>query len=269
MNKFLIIAFIVVLTQKQVLSQESNLKLLSFNIMCEFCHKKDADIYENRKQKIKEIIRNTDADIIALQELTRESQVEFLIDQEKYISVYYSNWLMAYPDAVLAIKKSRFNILKTQHYWLGPSEGRFSFGWKMALPRIFVMAKVKDLTTQREFNLISSHFDNRIENLLGSAHLINDIAKDEEIIFLADTNSTLEMESYKVLTKNLNDLAINFKGNREYCYLKKGKVFPDCRVDHILSNIEGIKSIDYKVITEKVNERFPSDHRPIYLEVSL
>lgn len=269
MNKSLIITLFVILGQCFAHAQDSNLKLLTFNIMCEFCHKNDLDVFDNRKSKIKEIIKNTDADIIALQELTRESQVEFLVDQEKYITIYYNNWLLAYPDAVLAIKKSRFDLLESKHHWLGPNNGEFSFGWKMALPRIFVKAKIKDKLTNKTFSVISSHFDNRIENLLGSAQKISELATIEDILFLADTNSTLEMESYKILTKNLNDLAINFKGEREYCYLKKGKFFPECRVDHILSNVKEMKAIDYKVITDKINDRFPSDHRPIFLEVSL
>lgn len=269
MNKSLLITLYVILGQCFALAQSSNLKLLTFNIMCEYCHKDDNDVYNNRKNKLKEIINNSDADIIALQELTRKSQIDFLLDQEKYQVIYYSNWLMSYPDAVLALRKSRFKILSNEHHWLGPNNGNFSFGWKMALPRIFVKAKVKDKITSKTFSVISSHFDNRTENLLGSAKNISSLASKEDILFLADTNSTLEMESYKILVENLKDLAINFKGEREYCYLKKGKFFPDCRVDHILSNIKGIEAIDYKVITDKINDRFPSDHRPIYLEVSL
>jgi endonuclease/exonuclease/phosphatase family metal-dependent hydrolase len=266
---FKLILFSFTLLGLEVYAQTAPLRLLTFNIMCEFCHKNDKDVFENRKDKIKEIIQKSDADIIALQELTRSSQIRFLLNQDQYEIVYYENWLLAYPDAVLAIKKSRFKILKQNHYWLGPNNGDFSIGWKPALPRLFVYAKVVDNITNKTLDVISSHFDNRIENLNGSAKFISEFAKNKNLIFLADTNSTYEMESYKILTTSLRDLAIDFKGEREFCYLKKGKFFPECRVDHILTNIDGAKSINYKVITEKTKGRFPSDHRPIYLELEL
>lgn len=248
---------------------KSQLRLLTFNTMCEFCHKKEEDEFDKRKNTIKEIIKNTQADIIALQEVTRKSHVNFFINTKDYYTFYYENWLLSYPDAVLALKKERFLIKNNGHYWLGPDNDSFNLGWKMAMPRLIVFADVMDKWTGKEFSIVSTHFDNRLENLKGSAEFINNLAKDVSIIFLGDTNSTYEMESYGILKQNMRDLAIDFKGNRENCYLKKGKFFPECRVDHIFTNMKEIKSLNYKVILKKVNDRFPSDHRPIQLDISL
>lgn len=254
----------------QEASAEINLKLLTFNTMCEFCHKKEEDKFENRKEKIKQIIKKSEADIISLQEIIRKSQVEYFLNKDKYHVYFYENSIMSYPDAVIAINKKKFLILDKGHYWLGDDTTSFNLGWKTALPRILLWVKAQHIDTKRTFTFLASHFDNRIENLDGSAKLVKNIAqKSKDIIFLADTNSTYEMNSYKVLTENLKDLAIDFEGDRKYCYLKKGKKFPSCRVDHILSNIQNIKSNKYQVILDKVDKRFPSDHRPIYLEVSL
>lgn len=269
MIKKLLIFIICINAWIQPVYAKAFFKLLSFNTMCEFCHKNDEDKFDNRKKKIKEIIRKSNADIIALQEVTRKSHLNYFLDSNQYYIFFYENWLFSYPDAVLALKKERFHIKKNGHYWLGPNSNSLNFGWKMAMPRLFVYADVMDKWSGREFKVMSTHFDNRLENLKGSADLISKIAKDTPLLFLGDTNSTYEMESYQILTQNMKDLAIDFKGEREYCYLKKGKFFPECRVDHILSNIKNIKSINYKVMLDKVNERFPSDHRPIYLEITL
>lgn len=254
------------------LAAKIELKLMTFNTMCEFCHKKDADVFDNRKMLIKDIIKKSDADIISLQEVIRSSQLEYFVDTDKYNLHYYQNALVSYPDAALAIKKKDFLILDKGHFWLGENTTNFNFGWKWAMPRILLWMKVQHIQTKRVFTIYGSHFDNRLENLAGSSKLIRRIAKESEnMIFLADTNSTYEMQSYQTMQEALIDLAIDFEGGREYCYLKKGKKFPDCRVDHIMTNIKDVKTNKYEVILEKVTntERFPSDHRPIYLEVSL
>jgi len=268
MIKILIIS--IVLFQMPLWSKEVKLNLLSFNIMCEFCHKNDLDKFEKRVKGIKQTINNRSPDVIALQEVTRKSQLLELINEKEYHLVFYENSFISYPDAVLAINKDRFKILDQGSYWLGENNGDFSVGWKWALPRLYAWAKVQLRETKQEITFISTHFDNRIENLLGSADVINKLAlKKKNIIFMGDTNSTPEMESYKILTKNLKDLAINFEGDRKYCYLKKGKQFPACRVDHVMSNIQKIRTTKYDVITEKFNDRFPSDHRAINIQVEL
>lgn len=256
------------LFQSSLFAKSIPLSFLTFNIMCEYCHKDEQDQFKKRKNKIKEIIENYPADVIALQEVIFKSNVEYFFSElKKYEVFFYQNSLFSYPDAVLAINKNKFKIINKEHFWLGKNNGDFSFGWKPSLPRIALIIDTIHIESGVKMTFITAHFDNLKENLDQSAHFINKLTKKREnVFFLADTNSKLNSQSYQTLSDVFNDLALPLEKNPDYCYLHKGSKYPTCRVDHIFFNNLNFKTKTYQIIIDKINERFPSDHRPIYLE---
>jgi endonuclease/exonuclease/phosphatase family metal-dependent hydrolase len=260
----------------------AEIKIMSFNTMCDFCTGKAYESFSKRKSTIKKIIENHSADLISLQEVRSGSQVkEFFKDKNNYELHFVENFLFSYADPALAVNKNRFEVISKGTHWLGPNNGSLSFGWKPALPRLAIWLKLKDKITQKEFIFSGSHFDNRVENLIGSAKYINKFTKDSKIpvIFAADTNSTPDFEGYQILKGNefynSYDLMktkreIASTEHKDLCYYRKGDSFPDCRVDHILLS----KHINWKVTDWRIDtttygdNKFPSDHRPVITTVS-
>jgi endonuclease/exonuclease/phosphatase family metal-dependent hydrolase len=100
------------------------------------------------------------------------------------------------------------------------------------------------------------------------------------ILFAADTNMTTDMKEYQVLVEDLFINTFNLKesfkvkgayqDDKDLCYLRKGKVFPACRVDHILiSQPKRWKVKEFSIDTNKYGKTFPSDHRPVILSIEL
>lgn len=262
----------------------NEIKVMTFNTMCDFCGSKKYDDFSDRIKQIESIVNKHSADLISLQEIRTGSQVNQIFSNlPQYKVLFTDSLLLSYADPAIAINTNKFEVLETGHFWLGPNNGSFSFGWKAALPRQAHWAKIQDKDTKQKLLFIGSHFDNRVENMIGSAKMINEFIQksDAPVIFAADTNSTTDFEGYQRLVGNeLSDSYDHFKNKRQVantehqnlCYHRKGDVFPDCRVDHILLS----KNFKWKISNWFVDtqtfgkeNRFPSDHRPIISTVQI
>lgn len=249
-------------------------KVMTFNTMCDFCKGSNFFQYEKRADSLRQIIELHQADLIALQEVRSFSQIEFIAKNMKDYQIISNNsGLISYADPSLLIHKD-FKIIESGQFWLGPDKETLNFGWKLALPRQVIWAKLR--LNKNEFIFASTHFDNRLENLAGAADLVHNYFSSQStpVIFAGDTNLTTEMLSYRLLTKNffLNSYEVVKKlkvhgkklKERDLCYLKKGKRFPACRVDHILiSKNFPYTPTSFTIDLTRFKDKFPSDHRPV------
>lgn len=256
---------------------KTDIKVMTFNTMCDFCKGSKKYNFEKRLQIHKKIIQKHSPDLISLQEYRSGSQIQSIIDTQKYDIYYHKIFnFIDYSDAAIVFDKSKFKLLDKGYIWLGPSNG-FSFGWKFALPRIMIWVKLESIQDQKSFYFISSHLDNRIENLAGSAKKINHFLKERKLpyIFAADTNMTTDMSEYQTLTshvlKNSFTKLDSNQINKNLCYTRKGDIFPACKVDHILVSLNDNWTFGNTMIDTTMynSELFPSDHRPVIVELSL
>lgn len=207
-----------------------------------------------------------------------------LEDLEDYQVFYTDSFLMSYADPAIAVNTKKFQVLEQGQFWLGPRDGKFSFGWKFALPRQSLWVKLKSLSDGQELIFITSHFDNRVENLLGGAKMLNSFTQEQKlpIVFAADTNCVPDFKGYTQLlgTNLINAFDIKEKfsakgksqKDEDFCYSRKGDEFPACRVDHVLLSKQHpwkVREwlIDARRFGEK--ERFPSDHRAVVNQLTL
>lgn len=260
----------------------SKFSVMSFNTMCDICKGSSYMGFDKRLNSMRKILKKHNADLISLQEMRSLPQVKELlkglVDYESVTSEYF---LMSYADPTLLYNKKKYKLLDKGQFWLGPREGSFSLGWKFSLPRQVHWIKLRG--DFGDFIFVGSHFDNRLENLNGAAKMVNRffLGNKLPIIFAADTNLTTDMPEYKKLTGNLFlnsfDLKQSFKVIGEYksdkdlCYTRKGKVFPQCRVDHILlSKNTNWRVKDFIIDATKINKNeFPSDHRPVIVSIEI
>ncbi len=263
----------------------AKMTVMSFNTMCDFCGNESFDPFDQRKDYISKTIKKYSPDLISLQEVRLGSQVKDVIKENpSYKAIFSDSALMSYADPALIINLKRFEVLEEGQFWFGPKGGEFSLGWKTALPRQAHWVKIKDLKTNQEYTFLGAHFDNRVENMKGSALMVNDFTKEQTnpVIFAGDTNCTSDFEGYELLTGKelINTFDIKKKFNisgkkssdKDLCYHRKGSSFPECRVDHILlSNDTRWEVSDWTIDINKFGSRgtYASDHRAIISTVEL
>ena len=116
---------------------QASVRVMTFNTTCSVCEKGKFDKFKYRKDWIVDTIKRADPDIISMQEVLLSSQLKWFKKKLKdYSLTYYRRYyIFAFADPALFVKKDRFTIRKAAGFWLGPRGGRFSLGWKRALPR--------------------------------------------------------------------------------------------------------------------------------------
>ncbi len=263
----------------------STIRVMSFNTMCDICkNKKDYSKFKVRLHEIANTISRYQPDLISLQEFRNKRQIKKLnaLLGNKYEILSTKSFIFHFTDTSLLVKKNRFTILSQHSYWLGPNNGKFTFGWKFGIARQLVWAYLRDLETNQDFIFAGSHFDNHGVNKKTSSALLNKIFENLKtpIIFAADTNLNIRSDGYINLIQNFFDtfniaqeIVINSNHpykNSDACR-KTSFYFPDCRIDHILisknSPWNSLKwSIDLFRYGKKFN--FASDHRAIFSELS-
>ena len=270
---------IIILSFLFIFPARANFTLLNFNTMCDVCSGSSWNGYSERVKSFHTLFKIYKPELIALQEVRTVSQLKDIIAPfEYYKFVATDSLLMSYADPAIVYDSRRFELIESKNYWLGPDgENSFTFGWKLSLPRQLLVTKLKDKSNGLEFFFASSHFDNRIENLRGGAQLVRKILKNLKapILFAADTNLTVDMPAYKNLvddllinafdTKKEFSVIGNYSNDKEICYKRKGKKFPQCRVDHVLYSTEAPWVVrKFMIETLKTDKgEFPSDHRPV------
>lgn len=260
----------------------TEIKILNFNTMCDVCKGSSYFGFNKRLAEIRKLIIKHKPDLISLQEIRTASQVESLfggLPQYKYLTT--ENFLFSFADPTIAFNSNKFKKITNGNLWLGPKSDGFNLGWKLSLPRQLHWVKLS--FGSKELIFAGSHFDNRIENLNGSAELLNHFFKSQTTptILAADTNMTIDMPEYQKLVngvflnsfdlKNSFEVSGQYKTDKEICYTRKGKVFPECRVDHILLSKQhkwGVKKFIIDT-TKDESGAFLSDHRPVITIINL
>lgn len=259
--------------------QADAIRVLNFNTMCDFCKGSSFFDYSKRQKELRELIQRHKPDLMSLQELRTRSQVEELVlDTEKYGIIATEGLLMSYADPAIVYNKNKFRLITFKNYWLGPNHGRFSFGWRSALPRQILIAEF--VFQGAHFHFVSTHFDNLKTNLKGSIEALNQIASELKgpILFAGDTNIPVDMKLYQKFSLQWHDafelkesfqILGDYQSDLDICYLKKGKVFPTCRVEHFLVDKKYNWKVKNILLDAKRNSQkeFPSDHRAYVLDV--
>jgi endonuclease/exonuclease/phosphatase family metal-dependent hydrolase len=261
-------------------SLASDMSVMTFNTMCDFCKSNIKTEYEQRVTYLNDVLKRHQTDLIALQEVRTGSQLEDIFQGLNDYHLIFSDYmLLSFADPAIAFKKSRFKLVDSGNYWLGPRNGDFSFGWKFAVPRQVLWVKLQDKKSNETFVFMTTHLDNRNENKSKSVEVISKLIQqfDEKVVFAGDINLRKHDEYYQLLSNTLIN-ATDQKVKQSFlyrtpssnlCYSHKGSNFPDCVVDHVLFSknkwLAQSWQMDLKLYGKY--QEYPSDHRPIIVKL--
>ncbi len=190
---------------------------------------------------------------------------------------------MRFVDPILLIDPKRFELIEEDSFWLGKNP-KFPLGWKLAFPRRLQWAELHDKVRHENFIFVGTHFDNNSANKTPSAELVNHYLQrfNLPILFAGDTNLEPAMKGYNLLTQNL--FANTFPGLSKIKFYKNAdfklseacagqnpnQIFPDCRIDHVLTSHNSpwkVKSWGIDFFRYHGRKGFASDHRAVIVEL--
>lgn len=265
-------------------SNSNSLRMMTYNIR--FDNPADGvHAWPNRKELVASVIRFHKADIIGVQEAL-EYQIQDLME---LLPGY--DWVgvgrnedgggefsaILYRSSVVAVKAA-------QTFWLSESPDEpGSKSWDSSLPRIATWAHFVTSSDGRELFVLNTHFDHRGEQArLESARLLKEqvskLANGLPVIVMGDLNATSEQPPLVLLSdtplsdgRSLRDGFVHSivpHHGPASTWTGFTKIEADRRIDYIFAS-EDLPIHYHAILTDKLEDRYPSDHLPVLVEIEL
>ncbi len=240
-----------------------NLNVISFNIRC--CDDKDGHSIPERAPRLKKVIAPFDADVIGFQEYTPAWDTEIVRDFGDTYEIFNKYRAeKSLESAPILWKKDKFDCVKKGFFWLSDTPEQESKGWdEWGCFRICNYAVLKERKSGKAFTFINTHFGFGDKCHIDSANLIYNYCKQISqypTFITGDFNMTPESLGYKEMTKfftDVNAVTVNDLSNTYHGYNPEEE--RDGHIDYCFIN-DKVKPINYNIIKDTVDGKFPSDH---------
>lgn len=264
------------------------LRVMTFNIR--YNNPEDGiNAWPHRKQHVANMISAIHkADTAGLQEVKYDQLmdlVNLLPDTYSYVGVGRGDGWQDDEYSCIFFRNDKLELIATNTFWLAENpEIPGMVSWDSAITRIVTWAKFKDKASGKEFFHFNTHFDHRgREARVESAKLIvnktRSIAGDVPCMITGDFNARESSAPYAVLsgkepageiTSDLKDGRYISKNGHEgptastTNWNEMGQ--PETRIDYIFIR-NGFEVLSHKVLDDRFDGRFPSDHLPVLAEI--
>jgi endonuclease/exonuclease/phosphatase family metal-dependent hydrolase len=237
------------------------------------------DRWELRRDELCELLKTNNLDFIGIQEAL-PGQVEFIdgqLTEHGYIGFGRDGRGTESESVPLFYKRSVYELLHSEVFWLSETPAVPSKGWDAALNRITTYGAFRNMKTQDTIHVFNTHFDHRGERarIKSSELLLKKIQNldlmDKMVVVLGDLNSEPRDLPIRILANELKDA---FNNARQAPSGPVGtfngfdiRSQPKGRIDYIFCrNLEILK---YSALeTRRKNNRWISDHLPVMAELT-
>ncbi|MFV0266368.1 MAG: endonuclease/exonuclease/phosphatase family protein [Draconibacterium sp.] len=235
--------------------------------------------WPNRKENVKSLVRFHEFDIFG----TQEGFIEQLKDLSELKDYNYTghgreDGKEAGEHSAIFYRTDRFKLLESGDFWLRETPNEPGLGWDATCcNRICSWGKFRDLESSKVFYFFCVHFDHqgviaRKESGKLMVQKIQEIVGDTPAICVGDLNSLPETEQVKAMEALLND-SRNVSTTPPYGPEGTFNGFKydaplDKRIDYIFTS-KKIEVLKYGVLTDHMDQRYPSDHLPVVVKVVL
>ncbi len=256
-----------------IVSMSQDLSLMTYNIRLDWGT--DENRWDNRKELMVNQLKFYEPDILGIQE-GLPHQVKYLdsaLSDYQYIGVGREDG-KAKGEFTAIYFKNDIELLESGTFWLSETPSEVSVGWDAALPRICTYGLFK--AGKKKFWVFNTHFDHigeqaRVESMKLILSQINSYnQKGFPVILIGDLNVTpydqpiLEM---KMVLKDTRDIAEIVHGPDATFNSFAFAQTPHRRIDYIAVD-DQVKVMKYAVLTDSFDQRYISDHFPVYCTIS-
>lgn len=252
------------------------------------CTPKDTDAksWSIRKEFIARNIHQIDYDIFGVQELINvEQEHDLMLLLPDYDIISWgrdSNSQKAGEMIGIIYKKSRFDVLQQQHFFLSETPEIASKGWDSRKARLCIYTKMRDKQSGEEFYFFSTHFDHkgtvaREESAKLITQKVNEIAGKLPVFLVGDFNvPSTNGHVYQHFLTTFNDCRTVSRTTPQgtvgtlisgFAPVATYEDTNDKKIDFIYN--KGAIIYDYRVINEDFGRGIsPSDHFPVVVTCS-
>lgn len=253
---------------------EDALRIMSFNVRCTNVGK---ETREDRIDIVTKTMLDSEADSIGVQEATPEWMDTFketISEKYAYVGVGRDDGDNEGEYSAIFYLKEKYKVVDSGTFWLSETPEKVSIGWDAGCTRICTWAILKNKETGEKYVHLNSHFDHvGIEAQKNSVKMIVDEAKKYEdlpVVFTTDMNVKQGSDNYMSLVNSgvLDDTKFIAPDSMDYLTYHDTKPYAlqDWIIDYVMIN-KNFDAVSYKVVTEGYDDRFVSDHYPVYADI--
>jgi len=253
---------------------KNEFSVMSYNVKCDFRAKTQSDTensWKNRAKIMSQLLLKYQPAIIGMQEVKRSQEYYFNHFFKNYNSVikYRENKILAESNPIY-FRADMFDLIKYESFWLSETPETQSVSWGALSHRIFTLIVLKTKKTNFEFLVANTHLDNSTDDIR-SKQISVILSKIKQYnlptLLMGDMNSGNYSNTITSIKQTLSDVGQGF-------YDEKMGTFNNFEYDGYCSKLDWIFCTKsnfivnkYAVITDKINNKYPSDHFPIYSEI--
>lgn len=250
------------------------LKVISFNIR--HCNDPEGNSVAERAPRLYEVISKYSPDVMGFQELRTqwEPYLEEYFKNEYEMFNKYRAGAQDHEAAPIFWRRDKFECLKTGYFWLSDTPECESCGWDEVFNawRMCEYVVLKERESGKQFVFINTHFGFGDNCQRKSADLIFEYSKkisDLPTFVTGDFNMKPDTVGYKQMTKHFVDVNAATRNDMRMTYhAYHPENITDQHLDYCFIN-EKITPIDYKLLDDSVNGKYPSDHFGIMATIEL
>lgn len=273
-------------------------RIATFNIRCPI--DKGANAWTCRVDRVRELIKKRDFDLMGLQEATSNQVDDLLSEGWAYVGVGRDDGKRGGEASCIFYKTERFEVRETGTFWLSETpEVPGSKSWGTACTRVCTWADVKDRKSGKKFVYFNTHLDHmskeaREQGMKLILSRMAHYAQGRPVFLTGDMNAYPDTRSadaataqqdfknngpkdpqsfgpYRVATDNLRDSfditrtphAGPIKTFSGFKYVEHPEGQP---IDYIFVSA-GIDVLTHATLNDSENQLYPSDHFPVAADV--
>jgi endonuclease/exonuclease/phosphatase family metal-dependent hydrolase len=277
MRASLVFAMLLLTILNSALSQTA--KVVTYNIR--YNNEGDGiNAWPNRKFQVTDLLRFHEADIIGLQEALYGQVTDISLQMPGFdqVGVGRDDGKAAGEYSPIFYDSRKYQLKDHGWFWLSETPTYPSLGWDAACKRICTYALLENYDKRKSVWVFNTHFDhvgevaqfNSVRIILQKIDRLNE--KNYPVILMGDLNLTPNQKPIEIIeteffdSKKVSEQAPygpdgTFNGFDFNSELKR-------RIDYIF--VKGKLDVKkYGVLTDSYEQRYPSDHLPVLVEIEL
>ncbi|MEO7530074.1 MAG: endonuclease/exonuclease/phosphatase family protein [Sediminibacterium sp.] len=238
------------------------------------------NLWVNRVPVINALVQFHDFDIFGTQEGLK-NQLEDLktgLPGYTYYGIGRDDGKDKGEHSSIFYKTDKFRVLNKGDFWLSETPDKPGPGWDAKLNRICSWIQFEENKTKRKFYFFSVHYDHQgVKARQESSKLIltkiKEIAGNERVIFVGDLNGGRSSEWYQTLAAadwlkdTYTQASITYSNSGSFNAFGKQDNSNEV-IDHIFTT-SGFTIEKWGVLTDTYHGKYPSDHFPILVKLTL
>lgn len=257
----------------------AQIQLMSYNV--KYANENDGEnSWPLRKDYITNQIQFYEPGIFGVQEAVLEQMEYFRNNLEgyNYVGVGRDDGKTKGEFSAIFYDTISFQILRENTFWLSETPQKVSVGWDAAMERVCTFALFEEKSSGKKFWVFNTHFDHIGEKARKeSADLILDkIAEVNSekfpVILMGDFNLEPQAAGILKISEVMNDSKSISKHQFGPEGTFNGFKFMEPvtrRIDYIFTSKGNIEVLKYAVLTDSKDQKYPSDHFPVFVELQL